>query len=267
MPLRSIILETRETKKSWNFRKIDLWHVITGSNIDLGPKIIAPIASNRREQSDGLFCESLRRFVWERQGEGVTPTNPLHRRRWQNTVYGRGLSFTGLRAPSCVQWCVSLCPVYHRRLWTLSAAAAGHQTGPSVPAGSLRMEHQRHCGAPTSGTETCSWDGLEMVICKKRLTIDLFNTFTSLTRARPGVWATFARPGGGYPPPQITRKLRTKATSGKGRWIGRGKFYKKYLDHFLIRSNLRSQGVKKVKFSQNQVIFAENRNYLNNYTS
>ena len=34
-----------------------------------------------------------------------------------------------------------------------------------------------------------------------------------------------------------------------------------------LRSNLRSQGVKNVKFSQNQVIFAENRNYLNNYTS
>ena len=46
-------------------------------------------------------------------------------------------------------------------------------------------------------------------------------------------------------PPQITRKLRKIATSGKGRWIGRGKFYKKYLRHFLIRSNLRSQGVKK----------------------
>ena len=47
------------------------------------------------------------------------------------------------------------------------------------------------------------------------------------------------------PPPQRTRKLRKIATSGKRRWIGRGKFYKKYLDHFLIRSNLRSQGVKK----------------------
>ena len=95
------------------------------------------------------------------------------------------------------------------------------------------------------------------------------NGLCFLTRARPGVWATFARPGGGggWPPPQGTRKLRKIATSGKRRWIGRGKFYKKYLDHFLIRSNLRSQGVKKVKFSQNQVIFAENRNYLNNYTS
>ena len=45
--------------------------------------------------------------------------------------------------------------------------------------------------------------------------------------------------------PQIIRKLRKIAASGKRRWIGRGKFYKKYLDHFLIRSNLRSQGVKK----------------------
>ena len=46
-------------------------------------------------------------------------------------------------------------------------------------------------------------------------------------------------------PPQRTRKLRKIATSGKGCWIGRGKFYKKYLDHFLIKSNLRSQEVKK----------------------
>ena len=47
------------------------------------------------------------------------------------------------------------------------------------------------------------------------------------------------------PPPQRTRKLRKIATSGERRWIGRGKFYKKYSDNFLIRSNLRSQGVKK----------------------
>ena len=57
------------------------------------------------------------------------------------------------------------------------------------------------------------------------------------------------RGGGGAddrpPPPPRTRKLRKIATSGKRRWIGRGKFYKKYLDHFLIRSNLRSQGVKR----------------------
>ena len=58
------------------------------------------------------------------------------------------------------------------------------------------------------------------------------------------------------PPPQRTRKLIKITTSGKRRWIGRDKFYKKYLDHFLIRSNLRSQGVKKVKFSQNRAIFA-----------
>ena len=38
-----------------------------------------------------------------------------------------------------------------------------------------------------------------------------------LTRARPGVWATFARPGGEAhkcpPPPQLTRKLRNASTS------------------------------------------------------
>ena len=92
MPLRLIALEIwiRETKKSRNFRKFDLWPAITGSNIDLVPKIIPPIASTRRAQSAGLFREALRRFVWKRQG-GVAPTPPLHWRRWQNAVYGRGL--------------------------------------------------------------------------------------------------------------------------------------------------------------------------------
>ena len=42
-----------------------------------------------------------------------------------------------------------------------------------------------------------------------------------------------------------TRKLRKIAKSGKRRSIGRGEFYKKYLDHFIIRPNLRSQVVKK----------------------
>ena len=54
----------------------DLWPVITGSNIDLGPNTKPPIASIRREQSAGLFREALRRFVWKRQGGGVTPPCP-----------------------------------------------------------------------------------------------------------------------------------------------------------------------------------------------
>ena len=66
---------TREVEKSWNLQKFDLWPAITGSNIDLGPKIIPPIASTRREQSAGLFREALRRFVWKRQGGGGR-TNP-----------------------------------------------------------------------------------------------------------------------------------------------------------------------------------------------
>ena len=92
MPLRSIVLEiwARETKKSWNFRKFDLRPVITGSNIDLGPKIIPPIASTRREQSAGLFREALRRFVWKRQGGGVAPLPP-YTGEGGKTVYGRGL--------------------------------------------------------------------------------------------------------------------------------------------------------------------------------
>ena len=94
MPLRSIVLEiwTREAKKSRNFRKFDIWPDITGSNIDLGPKIIPPIASTRRVQSLGRFREALQRFVWKRHGGSHPP--PLHRRRWQNTVYGRGLEST-----------------------------------------------------------------------------------------------------------------------------------------------------------------------------
>ena len=78
IPLRSIVLEiwTRESKKSRNFRIFDFWAAITGSNIDLGPKIIPPIASTRRAQSAGLLCEALRRFVWKRQGGGVAPTPP-----------------------------------------------------------------------------------------------------------------------------------------------------------------------------------------------
>ena len=46
-------------------------------------------------------------------------------------------------------------------------------------------------------------------------------------------------------PPQRTRKQRKIAPSGKRCSIGCGTFYKKYSDHFFIRSNLRSYGVKK----------------------
>ena len=79
MPLRSTLLEiwTHGTKKSRNFRKFDLLPAITGSNIDLGPKIIPPIASTPRVQYAGHFCEALRRFVWKRQGgRGRTPPTP-----------------------------------------------------------------------------------------------------------------------------------------------------------------------------------------------
>ena len=84
------MLPTREVEKAWNLRKFDLWPAITGLNIELEPKIIPPIASTRRVQSTGLFRIALRRFVWKRQGGGRT-NPPLHRRRWQNTVYGPGL--------------------------------------------------------------------------------------------------------------------------------------------------------------------------------
>ena len=101
MPLRSIVLEicTRETKQSWNFRKFDLWPVITGSNIDLGPKIIPPIASTRREQSAGLFREALRRLVWKRQG-GSHPPPPTPAK----------VAKHGLRARVNVKFCGSWSP-------------------------------------------------------------------------------------------------------------------------------------------------------------
>ena len=78
MPLGSIFLEirTRELEKSRNFRKFDFWPAITGSNIDLGPKIIPPIVSTRREKSAGLFREALRCFVWKRQGRGSHQPSP-----------------------------------------------------------------------------------------------------------------------------------------------------------------------------------------------
>ena len=58
--------------------------------------------------------------------------------------------------------------------------------------------------------------------------------------------------GGGVDdrPSQRTKKLRKIATSGKRRSTGRGKFYKKYSNHFLISSNFLTQLI-----------------YLNNYTS
>ena len=42
---------------------------------------------------------------------------------------------------------------------------------------------------------------------------------------------------------------------------------KNTLDHFLIRSTLRSLGVKKFKFSQKWIMFSEGRNYPNTYAS
>ena len=56
--------------------------------------------TTNREYSARAICwsfrDALRRFVWKRQGGGRTNPPPLQRRRWQNTVYGRGLR-RGLR--------------------------------------------------------------------------------------------------------------------------------------------------------------------------
>ena len=58
---------------------IDLWPVITTSNVDLESQNLPPIASTRREQSIGLFCEALKR-------QGVASTPPLPSAR---TCYGK----------------------------------------------------------------------------------------------------------------------------------------------------------------------------------
>ena len=55
--------------------------------------------------------------------------------------------------------------------------------------------------------------------------------------------------------PQRTRKLRKIATSGKRRWIGRDKFYKKYLDNFLSGQIWGHMGSKKVAFFSKSVYF------------
>ena len=55
------------------------------------------------------------------------------------------------------------------------------------------------------------------------------------------------RGGARNSPPQWGRGLRKIATSGKRRSIGRGKFYKKYSDHFLNRSNYQKLMAKKVR--------------------
>ena len=75
--------------------------------------------------------------------------------------------------------------------------------------------------------------------------IDLMKSLFDLNPRTAGGLSHLRTAGGGGgwpPPPKRTRKLRKIATSGKRRWIGCGKFCKKYWDHFLIRSNLRSEG-------------------------
>ena len=53
--------------------------------------------------------------------------------------------------------------------------------------------------------------------------------------------------GGWKQPSLISRKRRNVATSGKRRWIGWDKIYKKYQDHFWVRSKTRSAEVTKLK--------------------
>ena len=69
------------------------------------------------------------------------------------------------------------------------------------------------------------------------------------TSPRTGGGLSQPRTGGGgvdfNPPPLRSRELRNVSRSGKRRYIGRAMFYKKQMDHFLMRSKLRSQKINK----------------------
>ena len=95
----------------------------------------------------------------------------------------------------------------------------------------------------------------------------------SISPCRAGGLGHLRTAGGGaddHHPAQRTRKLRKIATSGKRRSIGRGNFYKKILGSFFDQVKFEvtgHRGSKRSNFSRNRTIFAEDRNYLNNYTS
>ena len=76
-------------KKLDFFRKFDLWPVISRSNVDQAPKIYHQsrdlVKSNPLVFSAKLYDAPLS------NARGVAQP-PLHGRRWQNTVYGRGLN-------------------------------------------------------------------------------------------------------------------------------------------------------------------------------
>ena len=112
MPLRSIVFEiwTRQTKNSWNFRKFDIWPVITGSNIDLGPNIISPIASTRRANLL-VFSAKLYDVRLETSRGGGRPPTPAkvakHGLRarvklWKLTRHRREME----TARSCFRFCI-----------------------------------------------------------------------------------------------------------------------------------------------------------------
>ena len=70
--------------------------------------------------------------------------------------------------------------------------------------------------------------------------------FHALTRPRPGVSVTFARRGGGrIPAPTENSKTKKDSDKRKTALDRPQQVLQKIKDHLLIKSNLRSQGVKK----------------------
>ena len=77
--------------------------------------------------------------------------------------------------------------------------------------------------------------------------VTVSNTHLSFNPRTAGGLSHLRTAGGGgrMTASQRTRKLRKIAISGKRRWIGRGKFYKKDLDHFFDQVKFEVTGGQK----------------------
>ena len=86
-----------------------------------------------------------------------------------------------------------------------------------------------------------------------------FSYVRLLTLAPAGVWANL-EPAGGFfqPPPVRSRELRNASWSGKRRYLGRAKFYKKHTDNFFMGSKLRPQEVNRCQIFPKSGYFLRN---------
>ena len=83
--LRSTVLKY-DNEKLENCRfceKFDIWPLISGSYVDLGPNNSQPIASTRRDQSAGFFPLSYTTLSFETHEGRIDPPPPA-RHRYQN---------------------------------------------------------------------------------------------------------------------------------------------------------------------------------------